>query len=194
MKRVFIIYGIFCFLFPFATHGQKLSSLYEYEMDMLLAGASPEYYFALKKVLSDYEEDLIRNGAIPDASYGSYTELLNEIVKDQDYKPNVSFDLTGALEKIEGGLLSVLISQEGITIAVRYLKKETSKSFDFNSKVSQLIDDNIALDRSKMAALLLEVYDEDDLKLPMVKLKILKFLDPDTDLIVYSYIGPPTRD
>ena len=194
MKRAVIICGIFCLLSHLTAHSQGINNMYEYEMDRLLAGANPEYYFALKKVLSDYEENLILNGAIADGSYESYRELLNEIAKDKDFKPDVSYDLEGSLQNLGDGIRSVFLSIEASVIASKYLKPENSKNFYFNTKVSELIEDNTALDRSKMAALLLEVYEEEDFKLPMLKLKILKFLDPNYDLIVHSYIGRPTRD
>jgi len=168
------------------------SNSYELEMDRLLSKANPEYYSALKDVLSDFEKRLIANNIIPDNSFQSYVSLLNVIAKEKELKTDLNYDFNGSLEKTGDGLKTVMLSVEGAMIANKYLNAENSKSYNFHQKFSELIGNNQIVNRSRMANLFLEVYDAIDFELPLVKSNIFKFLDPNSD-IFYTYVGKPNR-
>ena len=167
------------------------SNTYEYEMDRLLAAGGPAYYTALNEAISEFEDALIAGKIIPNNSFKSYEHLLNEIEKGYEFNLETAFDPNASLEKMGFVLESVMLSSEGIMIATKYANKDTSKSFRFNQKVSELIDEGRQLSRSRVAGLYLEVYDDIDFKFPLVKLKICKFLDPNTDSIIYIYMDKP---
>ncbi|NER10409.1 hypothetical protein SAMN06265375_10146 [Muriicola jejuensis] len=167
------------------------SNTYEYEMDRLLSAGGPDYYTTLKEAISEFEDALIRSSIIPDNSFKSYVQLLHEIEKGYEFKLETAFDPDGTLEKMGFVLESVMLSSEGIMIATKYLNIDTSKSFRLNLKVSELIDDGQLLSRSRVAGLYLEVYDALDFEFPLIKSKICKFLDPNTDSIIHIYVDKP---
>ncbi|WP_281540576.1 hypothetical protein [Maribacter aestuarii] len=80
---------------------------------------------------------------------------------------------------------------ESALIGQEHLNMDNSKNFLMNQKASEIINQGQEITRSRYATLLLETYDEKDFELRLVKLKILRFLDPNSDLVYYVYAGKP---
>ena len=170
---------------------QVTSNQYEIEIDNLLQKKNPEYYNGLKNILLEYEEELIAKQIILDRTYQSYAELLKQIFEGERPNFSISYDLQNSLKQLGDGISAIMPSIESSLISKKYLNLNHSKDFIFNQRISEMAHNGIELNRSSFAKTFLQVYDEKDLDLPMVKLKILRFIDPKLDLIVYTYIGKP---
>ncbi|WP_337301838.1 hypothetical protein [Sediminicola sp. 1XM1-17] len=191
MKRTLIIIGICCFLFTTKINCQVTSNIYEVEIDKLLAKKNPNYYDGLARVLSEFEKGLISKGIIVDGTYQSYVSLLKQISKDDKMEFEIEYDLKQALEGLGEGITKIIPSIETSLISQKYLNIENSKGSLFNNKVSELFQNGKELNRSIFSELILDTYGEDDFQLPLIKLKILRFLDPNSDSIMYIYAGRP---
>ncbi|WP_343486850.1 hypothetical protein [Allomuricauda sp. d1] len=167
------------------------SNQYGVEIDKLLQNKNPDYHNGLKNILSDYQQELISKGIIPDGTYQSYAGLLKQISTEEKPELSIAYDLKESLEGLGNGISKIMPSIESSLIAKNYLNPDNSKDFIFNQKISELVQNGQEMDRSIFARTLLEVYDEKDFELPLVKLKFFRFLDPKSDFIVYSYIGRP---
>jgi hypothetical protein len=75
---------------------------------------------------------------------------------------------------------------------INYRNKAQAKSIVFNQRASEITAKKREFFRSDYASLLLEVYDKKDLRLPTIRTQLYRFLDPNTDYILYTYIGKPT--
>ena len=73
-----------------------------------------------------------------------------------------------------------------------FKKNAEIKSVVFNNKASQIYVEKKNLSRSDHAKLFLDVYNEADFQLPTIREQLYRFLDPNTDYILYTYIGKPT--
>jgi hypothetical protein len=190
MKNTLIIFAICFFMFSPKTTSQVTTNKYELEFDKLLAKKSPEYYDVLINILSQFQENLISNNIIENNNYQSYIRLLNRISEDDKLEFDITYDLKGSLEGHVDGL-SKAFSTESSLIAQSYLNIHNSKNFLFSQKVSEMAKNGQELNRSTLANLILEVYNEKDFELPLVKLKIFKFLHASSDFIVYTNYGKP---
>ena len=164
---------------------------YEVEFEALFKNKNPEYYKELTKILSDFQNHLISTGIIENNKYINYVKLLKKISKDDKLKLNIDYDLKGSLVGFVEGLNKVMPSIESALIGQKYLNIDSSKNFLFSQKASELIQQGQELNRSKFADLILEIYDENDFDLTFVKLKILRFLDPNSNFVFYTYAGKP---
>ncbi len=170
---------------------QVTSNQYEIEIDNLLRNKNPEYYNGLKNILSEYEEELIAKQIILDGTYQSYAGLLKQISKQEKPDFSVSYDIQNALKQLGDGISTIMPSIESSLISKKYLNQNNSKDFFFNQRISEMVQNGIELDRSVFAKTFVEVYDEKDLNLPMIKLNILCLIDPNTDSVLYLYAGRP---
>ena len=180
-------------MFSPKTTSQVTTNKYELEFDKLLAKKSPEYYDVLINILSQFQESLISSNIIENNNYQSYIGLLNRISEDDKLEFDITYDLKGSLEGHVDGL-NKAFSTESTLIAQNYLNIHNSKNFLFSQKVSEMTQNGQRLNRSTLADLILEVYDEKDFELPLVKLKFFRFLDPKSDFVVYTYGGRPTPE
>ena len=191
MKRTLIILGICCFIFTTKTNCQVTTNAYEVEIDKLLAEKNPDYYSGLKKTLSEFQNELISKGLIANASYQSFLKLLKQISEDDKLNFEIEYDLKGTLEGLGDGISKIMPSMESTLIARKYLNIKNSKGFTFNQKVSELVYNGQKLNPSKIANLIIEVYDQDDFELLLIKLKIFRFIDPNSNWSYSVYAGRP---
>ncbi len=168
------------------------SNKYELNIEEELEKENPEYYEGLKIILNEFQEHLISKGIIVDSNYSSYAKLLNEIRADRDKVFEIGFNIGDSLQNLSRKFNYDGLSPINFAKGMKYLNATNSKSFVFNEKVSELVRKNNELNRSEIATILLDVYNENDFELPMVKLKFFRFLDPKSNLVFYAYIGPPT--
>lgn len=167
---------------------------YEVEIDKLLVEKNPDYYDGLKKILSEFQKGLISKGIIVDGTYQSYVGLLNQISEDDKMEFQIEYDLKQALKGLGEGITKIMPSIESTLLAQNYSNIENSKDFLFNQKVSELFKNGQELNRSIFSELILDTYSEDDFQLPLIKLKIFQFLDPNSDSIMYIYVGRPNPE
>ena len=164
------------------------------ELEKGLEKENPEYYDGLKIILKEFQEHLISKGIIDNSNYKSYVGLLDKISSDKDKELEINYNIGDSVQKLAKGIKYEELSPENFVNAMRYFNETDSKSFVFNEKMSELIKKKEELNRSIFADLLLKVYDEKDFELPMVKLKIFRFLDPNSDVIYYIYAGRPNPE
>lgn len=194
MKKALIILGICCFMFHTKANCQMKTNEYEVEIDKLLLEKNPDYYDGLKKILSEFQKDLISKGIIVDGTYQSYVGLLKQISEDDKMEFQIEYDLKLALKGLGEGITKIMPSIESTLLAQNYSNIENSKDFLFNQKVSKLFKNGQELNRSIFSELILDTYSEADFQLPLIKLKIFRFLDPDSDGIMYIYVGRPNPE
>ena len=194
MKKALIILGICCYLFSTKANCQMTTNEYEVEIDKLLAEKNPDYYDGLKKILSEFQKGLISKGIIADGTYQSYVGLLKQISEDDRMEFEIEYDLKRALKQLGEGITKNMPSIESTLLARNYWNIENSKGFLFNQKVSELFQNGQELNRSIFSELMLDTYSEDDFQLPLIKLKIFRFLDPNSESIMYIYAGRPNPE
>jgi len=170
------------------------TNTYELEMDKLLAKKNPDYYKGLKKTLSEFQQELITKGLIENETYHSLLELLKKISKDDKFNFDIEYDLKERLEELGEGITNIMPSIESSLIAQNYLNMENSKDFTFNQKISKLVNHGQELNRSKFADLIMEIYDQNDFELLLIKLKMFRFIDPKSDFVIFLYTGKPTPE
>ena len=171
-------------------YSQGNPTLYEIELDKYIQKENVEFYSGLNKIINEFEQHLISQGIIEKSDYDNYARLLKEIGSEKEKELNISYNLDATFQ----GLLNRLNLEES-SLYIQYAKakgtkdlnSKTSKSLLFNEKVSALIKNKNKLTRSEIANLILDVYDSKDYELPLVKLKIIRFLDPNYDSVIYSY-------
>lgn len=194
MKQAAILLGICFLVLTQKSICQVSSNQYEIEIDNLLQKKNPDYHSGLNSILSDFEEELIAKRIIQDGTFQSYAELLKQISKEKKPDFSISYDLQNSLEKLGDGISKMMLSIESSLISKKYLNQNNSKDFVLYQRLSKMSNSGMKLDRSVIAKTLLEVYNEEDLDLPMVKLKIFRLIDPKVDFIIYTYVGRPYRD
>jgi len=171
-------------------YSQGNPTLYEIELDKYIQKENVEFYSGLNKIINEFEQHLISQGIIEKSDYDNYARLLKEIGSEKEKELNISYNQDATFQ----GLLNRLNLEES-SLYIQYAKakgtkdlnSKTSKSLLFNEKVSALIKNKNKLTRSEIANLILDVYDSKDYELPLVKLKIIRFLDPNYDSVIYSY-------
>ncbi|MBD0852084.1 hypothetical protein [Maribacter arenosus] len=159
-----------------------------------IAKENPEYYTGLKTILWEFQEHLISSGIIKNNDYESYIGLLEQIRMDDKKEFDITYNLSDALEGLIQHLNNDGLSVKSSIIGNKYFNYTDSKSFLFNQKMSELIAKKEDLNRSTLANVILQVYDEKDFELPLIKLKIFRFLDPNSDNIMYIYAGRPSPE
>ena len=164
---------------------------YEVEIDKLLSEKNPEYYNGLKATLSEFQKELISKQLIADGTYQSYVELLKQISKNDKFEFYIAYDLKETLEGLGEGITKIMPTIESSLLGQKYLNIENSKNMTFNQKISKFINNGQILNRSKFADLIMDVYDQNDFELLLIKLKIFRFIDPKSDFVVMVYTGKP---
>ena len=170
------------------------SNQYEFEIDQLLKRKNLDYYNGLKRVLSEYQKELISTGILKDSTYQAFANLLKIIAVDGKTTYTTSYDLKASHDELGEGIRSLMPSIEHSLIAKKYLNNINSKVFIYNQKISETIQKKQKLNRSILANILLAIYDEKDFELLLVKLKFFRFLDPNTNFVVYSFAGKPDSE
>ncbi|MFS4492403.1 hypothetical protein [Maribacter sp. 2308TA10-17] len=155
---------------------------------------NPEYYKGLKTILKEFQEHLISKHIIDNSDFKNYAELLDKISVDKDKEYEIEYNISDSLQKLAKGLNYEGPSPESFVKGMKYLNATDSKSFLFNEKVSELIRKKEEYNRSVVATILLEIYDENDFELPMIKLKFFRFLDPNSNFVVTTYMGKPNLE
>ena len=117
-----------------------------------------------------------------------------QISENDKLEVNTKYDLKEKLEELGEGITKIMPSIESSLIAQNYLNIENSKDFNFNQKVSELVINEKELNRSKLADLIMEIYDQDDFNILLIKLKILRFIDPNCDTVRAVYVGKPNSE
>lgn len=189
MKIQISILIIYSLLFNLNAHSQLSSNKFELELEKGIEQENPEYYNGLKTILEEFQEHLISKGIIENSDYKSYVGLLNEIRSDKQKEYKIDINIQDSLQKLTMRLNYKGPSPECLANGVQYFNETYSKRYLFNEKVSKLAQENKEFNRSIFASILLEVYDENDFKLPMVKLEFFSLLDPHSDFVVTTYVG-----
>lgn len=170
------------------------SNKFETEFEKGIEQENPEYYNGLKTILEEFQEHLISKHIIDSPDYKSYVGLLDKIRVDKDKEYEIEYNIGDSLQKLAKGLNYEGPSAESFAKGMKYFNATDSKSFLFNEIVSELIRKNKEYNRSVVATILLEIYDENDFQLPMTKLKFFRFLDPKSDFVVTVYAGKPNPE
>ena len=191
MTKTFIICGLCFFMFTPKTISQVTTNKYEVEFDQLLAERNPGYYGDLKTILTEFSKNLIAKNIITDTIFQSYVDLLVRISEDDNLELGLNYNLKDSLERLGDGLNRVHPLIESSVIAQKYLNIHHSKGVLFSQKISEMAQNDKELNRAAYAALIMEVYDESDFELPLVKLKIFRFLNPHPNDVNYIYVGKP---
>lgn len=167
---------------------------YEVEFDKLLAKKNPAYYDHLKSTLDRFQESLVLNNVIDEINYQSFVNLLERIHKDENWKLKTDNHINEELHGLGKDLIGLFHTIEHSVIAQKYLNIDHSKTILITQQVSKMAENGQQYNRSNTAELLLKVYDERDFELPMVKLKIFRFLNPHPDDVIYIAVGKPTSN
>jgi len=164
---------------------------YEVEINKLFAKKNPTYHSKLKNILSKFQDGLIANNIIVDSTYNSYVRLLKQMGTENQFEFEMNYDLKEALDGHGEAIGKFIPSPESSLIVKNYFNNNSSKESAFNQKVLESIDNEQKLNRATIANLIMEFYDEKDFELPLVKLKVFQFLDPNADYITTIFIGKP---
>ncbi|SMC71402.1 hypothetical protein SAMN05660703_2352 [Cellulophaga tyrosinoxydans] len=189
MKIHILICIIYGFLFNINAYSQMSSNKFELELEKGIEQENPQYYNGLKTILKEFQEHLISKGIIENSDYKSYVGLLNEVSLDKHKEYKIDFNIEDSLQNLAKRLNYKGPSPEILAKRVKYFNETHSKSFLFNQKVSKLARENKEFNRFIYASILLEIYDENDFVLPMVKLNFFRLLDPNSDFVVTTYVG-----
>lgn len=192
MSRQYLIFAL-CLFLLFINVGCKTTRLSIEEIyDEDLANENPEYYEGLKEVLSEFQNHLIENGILENSDNKSYIKLLKKIKKDNKKDFEISYDFNEALAN-----LKVLKKNEGLSMKARAKTFRHSKPKDLKrilpfytiaeSTTGKPIDFIIATK-------FLKFYKQEDYDLPIVRVKLFKFLKPDPNGVIYIYLGRPTKE
>lgn len=194
MKLPSTILIICSFLFCLKANSQMISNKFETEFEKVIEQENPEYYNGLKTTLKEFQEHLISKHIINSSDYKSYAGLLDKIRADKDKEYEIEYNISDSLQKLAKGLKYEGPSPESFVKGMKYFNETDSKSFLFNERVSELIRKKEEYNRSVFADILLEIYNEEDFELPMIKLKFFRFLDPNSDFVVTTYLGKPNPE
>lgn len=162
---------------------------YEIELDKLIAKKHPKYYNSLKTILVKFQEHLISNKVLKNSEYRSYVRLLKQIQSNNNKKLEITYNIGDSISRIKSDDIENTILNN-----LKSLNILKSKSVLFQVKVSELMKRKKKLNRSDIAKVFLDTYEENDYELPLIKLKLFKFLDPNTDDVIYIFAGKPTQN
>ncbi|WP_321826840.1 hypothetical protein [Maribacter dokdonensis] len=179
-------------LFFNESAAQTNNVTYDEAINIAVEKEYPEYFSALLKILDDFEQELIVKSVITDGTYKNYTNLLKEISKDSTYAIVSDFALGDSLKVIAKHHNYELAKTLKTVPLIHFRNKAQPKSILFNQRVSEITAKKIGFSRSDYASLLLEVYDEEDYLQPTIRTQLFRFLDPNTDYLLYFYVGKPT--
>jgi hypothetical protein len=194
MKKALIIFGLCCLLNTSIIICQVTTNKYEVEMDKGLAKKNLEYYNGLKSILAEFQEHLISQRIIENNDYQSYVGLLKQLGSNSKKEFDITYNLKDSIEKLGQRYNSEALSAESFFSGTSHLDFRESKNFLFHQKMSELFAKKEDLNHSTLANVILQVYDEKDFELPLIKLKIFRFLDPNSDGIMYIYVGRPNPE
>lgn len=170
------------------------TNTYEVETDKLLAKRNPDYYNGLKKILSEFEEHLISNKVISEATYQNYMGLLEQIIADDKISFKIKYNLQEAFNQLNSGQQEIKFSTEKSILAGKFLNNEHSKIFLFQQRANEVFFNSKKINRSEIAQLMLETFNEEDFQLPQIKLIILRFLDVKSKGVMYFFAGRPNPE
>lgn len=190
-SNTFLLVSIFL-LFINESFAQMINKTYDEAINNAIAKQYPEYHTGLIKVLDDFEKELISKKVITDGTHENYVNLLNEISNDSTYEIVSDYALGDSLKINSKRYNYELINIMKTVPLINYRNKAQAKSIVFNQRASEITAKKREFFRSDYASLLLEVYDKKDLRLPTIRTQLYRFLDPNTDYILYTYIGKPT--
>ena len=134
---------------------------------------------------------LISKQLIADGTHKSYVGLLKKISENDKFEFDIAYNLKKKLEGLGEGITKIIPSIESSVLAQKYLNIENSKNFSFNQKIGELVNNGQKLNRSMFANLIMDVYDQEDFEILLIKLKICRFIDPKSDFAVTVYAGKP---
>ncbi|WP_286813374.1 MULTISPECIES: hypothetical protein [unclassified Maribacter] len=179
-------------LFFNESAAQTNNVTYDEAINIAVEKEYPEYFSALLKILDDFEQEIIVKSVITDGTYKNYTNLLKEISRDSTYAIVSDFALGDSLKVIAKHHNYELAKTLKTVPLIHFRNKAQPKSILFNQRVSEITAKKGGFSRSDYASLLLEVYDEEDYQQPTIRTQLFRFLDPNTDYLLYFYVGKPT--
>ncbi|WP_350290418.1 hypothetical protein [uncultured Croceitalea sp.] len=188
MKKVCTVLMLIFSLLPSKSFSQVSSDKYEVELDKLIAKEYPKYYNSLKTILGKFQEHLISNKVLKNSEYSSYVRLLKQIQSNNNEKLNITYNIDDFISRIKSGDIEKIIMNN-----LKSLNISESKNALFQVKLTELMKRKKKLNRSDIAKVFLDTYEENDYELPMVKLKLFKFLDPNTNDVIYIFAGKPNQ-
>lgn len=168
--------------------GNSIEQVYDED----LAKENPEYYTELKKVLSEFQNHLIENGILENSDNKSYIKLLRKIKKESKKDFEIGYHFNDSLKKI-----NVLKKNEGLSMEGRAKIFRHSNPKDLKRYLSFYNIDNTPngeLKDALFAKKLLNFYNQKDYDLPIARVKLFKFIDPDSEGVTYIYVGKPTKE
>lgn len=130
--RQFIV--VSCFLVVGQIQGQIETNRYEVAIEQLLETKNPAYYYGLKKVIAEYQKELVTIGITPDTTNSNIRLLLQQIALKGKMEYSINYDLKAQLKNLGEGIGSLVPSPERSAIAQAYFNEENSKDFVFNRK------------------------------------------------------------
>tara|TARA_R110000765_G_scaffold287187_1_gene383644 strand:- start:52 stop:627 length:576 start_codon:yes stop_codon:yes gene_type:complete len=191
MKKIFAIIG-FCLANLTLNMACKASdNKYETDIDKGLALANPEYYLGLKKILTDFQNHLVEQNIVVDNDPKNYIQLLKKIRGQNKNEFDITYPLRDSLNGLNKLLKSDILVLSGTNESSNILN---SKESQFQAKMYEFIKNQKEINNSVIANVMLEVYDADDYNVPYIKVKLFKFLDPNSDFVLTSYIGKPSTE
>jgi hypothetical protein len=193
MKSTTLLFVSIFLLFIYQLSAQMTNKTYDEAFNNAIAKQYPEYHTALLKVLDDFEQELIIKKVISDGSYENYVKVLTKISKDSIYEVVSDYAIGDSITQISQHYNYELINIMKSVPLISYRNKAQAKSIVFNQRASEITTKKREFSRSDYASLLLEVYDEEDFQLPTVRTQLYRFLDPNTNHLLYIYIGKPTQ-
>ena len=172
---------------------QDFPNKYEVELTKHLEKENIEFYNGLIKILNEFERHLISQGVIKSEGYEDYVKLLEQIHTNEEKELNITYNLN---ESFKALINQLNVDEHTLFVhlpnGIKDLNSKNSKTLLFNEKAMELAKNN-NFNRSSIAELFLDVYDAEDFKLPVIKLKVFKFLDPNFDSIVHLYVKKTNR-
>ncbi len=185
---------IWSILFTSTISSQVTSNKYEIEVEKGLAKENPQYYNGLKIILQEFQEQLFSKGIIEQNISESYIGILEQIVADSEKEFEITYNLNDSLKVLNKTLNKDEISVESSVTTMKYFNINNSKIFLLNQKISEIINNDKDINRSTYARLIMEVFDEKDFELPLIKLKLFRLIDPNSDSVFYVYVGRPNPE
>lgn len=174
-----------CLMFFLKDYGQLPSNEHEVEVDSVLKKENPEYYYALKSLLIEFEDYLVASNIVVDQNYNSYKKLLNKLEESKDETLPIDFHLGGDSLEVLVKEYDLRYDSRTIFSNARFYNLKQSKEYYFNQMWAKKASREKGYRLTEILETFFKVYDAADLKLPLVKLKLFRYLDPSIDAVVY---------
>ena len=190
-KVVLPLFALFCAVYTLA---QEEETSYEAQFDKVLQEGHPVYFKGVSQILFDFEQHLIDRKIIPNGKHGHYIDLLEIIAKNDSIRFPITYHLGDSIQKLENELQIKGESPEVFSSLYMRTRNKEPKKARYAAILQEKLEGTKRLERAEIAAAMLLVYRPEDLNFLVCKRDVYEFLDPNTEGVLYLYMGKPTKE